>query len=177
MKFRLLEKSGPNKVGPHYVGDKVYLPGSVIESDRPLDVQFKGKFERAPEDAPVTEPLATDFAGMFIKAPSQDVALQGGGQKNPPAGPLSTPKEFLGEAVTVHGRKDATSVAPKPTTGKTIHGVDVTDEFPTADLSNVRVYRDLKKKLFSVVDPDTDTVLKKAASEKVVSKFLKDQLG
>ncbi len=63
-RFRLMERDAMgNKVGPHSVGPvvngrfaKTYKAGDVIESDRPLDQVFRGKFERL--DGPSPEPEA-----------------------------------------------------------------------------------------------------------------------
>jgi hypothetical protein len=141
-----------------------------------MDTKFKGKFERVPDDTPVTAPVDTEFAGMFTPS---GVSLQGEGQTQPPAGPSPTPDQFLGEKVTTGRNVKAETVqshsSQKPKKG--VHGVNVTDEFPEADLANMTVYHDMKKNLFIVVDPGSDEVLKKAASEKGVTKFLKEQLG
>jgi hypothetical protein len=174
MKFRLIEKVGPHKVGPHYVGEKVYLPGSVIESDQLMDVKFKGKFERVPDDAPVTIPIDTEFAGMFTPS---GVTPKEGGQLNPPVGPPSASNQFLGEKVTIGKQERAKQAKENQPAKKSLYGVDVTDEFPDADLANMKVYHDMKKGLYVVVDPGSNEVIKKAAGDKGVSKFLKGQLG
>jgi hypothetical protein len=68
MKFRLMttDKMG-NKVGGHSQGkvkngrfSEHYERGQILESDRPLDTLFRGKFERldGPSPAPESEPKA-----------------------------------------------------------------------------------------------------------------------
>lgn len=65
-KFRLMEKDAQgNKTGRHCMGpvvkghfSRIVRPGEVIESNDPLDVLFKNKFERLPDATPEPEPEA-----------------------------------------------------------------------------------------------------------------------
>ncbi len=61
MRFRLMEKDAQgNRTGKHLVGGMVggkfkgrkYKAGDVVESDRPLDTLFRGKFIRLPDAEP-----------------------------------------------------------------------------------------------------------------------------
>ena len=57
MKFRMTKSDNQgNKTGVHRVGNEKYHAGDVIESDQPLDVLFRNKFERVPDSTKVSEP-------------------------------------------------------------------------------------------------------------------------
>jgi hypothetical protein len=60
---------------------------------------------------------------------------------------------------------------------KSEHGVDVTDEFPDAELAAMKVYHNPKTDSYIVVDGKSGEQLKRAKSDKLVVKFLKSQLG
>jgi len=61
MRFKFREQ-GPKepKCSAHYIGDKVYLPGSIVESETDLAACFPQKFERI--DGPAVTPVVSQPA-------------------------------------------------------------------------------------------------------------------
>lgn len=168
MKYQLREKDqAGNKIGPHRIGNKKYYAGDVLESSMPLDKLFRGKFVRvADSNVSVSKPeivklpkLNRSRVGERIEK-TEAVAVAGGEEKATESSPPSLPV-----------KED--SVAP----AKSEHGVDVTDEFPDAELAAMKIYHSIKTDSYIVVDGKSDEVLKRSKSDKLVVKFLKSQLG
>ncbi len=166
MKYQLKEKDqAGNKIGPHRIGNKKYHAGDILQSDMPLDKLFRGKFERvADANARVSQP-------EIVKLPK-----------------LSMRNNAAAEAVVDASGVDAESVHPttlpvvenpikEEGNVKSQHGADVTEDFPNAELTGMKVFHDVGKDVFKVVDPGSDEVLKRAKTEAIVEKFLKTQLG
>lgn len=173
MKFRLLKVDGQgNKVGPHRMGNKLYRAGQVLESTRPLDTLFRGKFERVTDpNVKVSKPEIV----ILPKVRGQKEAVvdaDGEGQATSPSlPPLDQQMKDQLESHAVTKREKSGETSPNP------QGADVTDDFPDADLAAMKVYHNIKSDLFLVVDEKSGEVLKKAKSEELVTKFLKSQLG
>lgn len=175
MKFRLVERDAQNnKVGSHYVGNKKYVAGQIIESDTDLCKKFRNKFERVDDAAPASRPEIVQIVKMRTSVkespksqPGADGAVQeeggtGAATGNPPSSTLKEDKPK-----TVKAKKAA---HPK-------YGVDITDDFPDAIVLAMKVYQDDKTGSTLVIDPESDQVLKRAKNVTIISKFLKSQLG
>ena len=152
-RYRLKEQDGQgNKTGMHRVGNRRYRAGQTLESDQPLDKLFKNKFDRVEDTAPLSRPeIVRSFDRPSI--PNPRAVVEPGVEKDNPSTPT------------------------RAKLGKSLHGVDVTDEFRNAELLAMKVYHDLKKDMYRVLDNNSGEVLKTAKSEKAVQKFLKDQIG
>lgn len=177
MKFRLLsEDPMRNKVGVHRVGDRRYHPGDIVESNERLDTKFKGKFEQVDDHTLTSTGEKVRMPGQTRPAiPTPGAVMEKGAGERDASAPsvlgAALPPAFNTE--TTAKKNEDTQKPPK----KSKHGVDVTDEFPDAQLAKLKVFHDVKQDRYIVVDPEKDEVLKRAASEKPVIKFLKSQIA
>ena len=166
MKFQLVDDDGRgNKTGTHRVGSVVYSAGDVLESFLPLDVLFRNKFVRVPDNTEVSEGHKTILT-------------------MPPATKTKTPPSELEEkAVQELTTPTAVSIPNKDTIKMglvTKFGEDKTDDFPDAKLLNVHVYFSDVTGRYTVVDLSDEiipVVLKDTKSEKNLLRFLEKQLG
>jgi hypothetical protein len=176
MKFRLLERDARNnKIGSHRIGNKKYKAGDVLESNRPLDTIFRGKFVRlTDQNTPVSKPEIVKLPKLNARNQIEVVAVAGGeGQTTE-----SSPPSLDGSGAvkkTAFGHEESYN---KPTVpAKSEHGVNVTDEFPDAELAAMKIYHNIKTDSYIVVDGKSEEILKRVKSDKLVVKFLKSQFG
>jgi hypothetical protein len=149
MKFRLKVKDDQgNTIGDHYDGAKKYVGGQVIETSKPLDTIFRGKFEKVEDETPVSAPeIVRTLTYMEEKKKEEKRVVD----EIPVEGEVSAPK--------VNKVKK--------------HGLDVTDDFTGASLHGMKVYLEQSTGLYKIMDADSEAILKKARDEKSVKKYLK----
>lgn len=155
MKFKMLEKDDAgNRVGPHQIGNQIFRAGQVIDSTAPLDKIFRNKFERVHDGTPASKPE--------IIATIRPTNLA----------PVKQTTETVVEDEEVEDTTPSTSDS-EPSKSK--HGEDVTDDFADAELAGMKVFE--KNGSFTVTDAESGEVMKKAKSDKLITKFLKSQLS
>lgn len=200
MKFQLLEKdSQGNKIGSHRTGNRRYKAGDVLESDRHLDRIFRGKFKQVLDASiPVSKPEIIKLPKKMLAGQNAEAVMVGEQKGALPKEPPSPPPVQKQSRDTMFGVKETWSspqaeeqiptetsqqdpalqsgIASSPT-AKSKHGIDVTDDFPDAGLTAMRIYHNMKTDSFLVVDEKSNEVLKRAKSEELIGKFLKAQLG
>jgi len=71
--------------------------------------------------------------------------------------------------------EDTTPSTSDSEPSKSKHGEDVTDDFADAELAGMKVFE--KNGSFTVTDAESGEVMKKAKSDKLITKFLKSQLS
>ena len=149
MKFRLKVKDDQgNIIGDHYDGPNRYVGGQVIESTKPLDKIFRGKFERVEDETPVSTP-------EIVKV-------------------LNYVKENKPEEDTPEVAPEVEDVEEKPVSKKSKkHGLDVTEDFTGATLHGVKVYLEPSTGLYKIMDGESEAILKKAKDESSVKKYIK----
>jgi hypothetical protein len=154
MKFRLTESDNQgNKTGLHRIENQIYQAGDVIESDRPLDVMFRNKFERVSDDTPASQPKIVNTVGKRVPAIPQ-----------PPID--NSDKQEAGNEDT-----------PASASSKS-YGKDVTNFYPNADLLHLKIYHSEDTGVFTIVDEaEGDYVVKTSKSNKNIARFLQKQLG
>ncbi len=158
MKFELLEKDDAgNRVGPHQVGNQIFRAGQVLESDAPLDQIFRNKFKRVHDNTPSSKP---EIIATIRPVKAEPV------------------KETARTVVVDEEAEEIVPSASSPEAPKSKYGMDVTEDFADfaeAELTGMKVFE--KDGSFIVVDVESETVLKRAKSDKIIIKFLKSQLS
>ena len=176
MKFRLLkeDKFGV-MIGPHYEKNKRYKPGDVLESDRPLDQIFKGKFEPVDSHTPISEPeivKRNSRLNAVLPTPPEPTGVD-----KPSAAPVTlSPPEIISEDedVDISGEVEEPQ-AEEAGESHAKYGEDVGNQFPSAAVAKMNVYFDGEK--YRVVDPETGRpVSKKLSTKQKVKSFLKSYL-
>ena len=146
-KFKLKPKCG-NHSEPNDKGVYVtYTSGAVIESNTDLVKRFPNKFIRVNDDSQDTE---IGVSVPNIPKPKKEVTLT----------PEVLPKE---------AKKNSENAALKE-----LYGDEITEEFPTAAIVNLKVF--LKKNWCTVVDPEDDNIVlnEKKLRKNSVEKFLQE---
>lgn len=130
MKFRIV-------AGVHVQNNVIHQKGTVIESVNDLCAAYRGKFERVPDDTPLTVGAAPAGAPTQlhpIPAPDNPAF-----PSNPPAAPAAP-----ATAPAADADDDGPETGPM--------GVDVTAKFPVAGENDYRVFKHEKK--YFVYDAD-----------------------
>jgi hypothetical protein len=158
-----------NLTGSHRIGNTRYDRGAVIESEEPLDELFRNKFFRVGNDIPTSQGTMLKRKGKSALTASKPEAVVGKGREGVPSTPslADSPLEQRAQALGLTGKPDTTSK----------HGMDVTDEFGDAELAKMKVFLNPKTDSYIIVDPESNEILKRVKTDKLVKKFLKSQLG
>ena len=139
----------------------------------PLDLLFKGKFERVPDETLPSKPEIVRVVN--VTKPIEPV------EPKKPLLPHPNDPEPVLEGETKEESKDSESQQeeaekkPKP---RSKYGKDVTEDFSEAVLLNLTIYYSERKGVYSVVDSEDgeETVIKTSKSKKNVEKFLEKGL-
>lgn len=146
MLFRL--KKG---CGQHVGNGKLYKPGDVIETSRDLPTIFHGKDASGRNRPGKFEKVYEDLKDTGAKDTSRI--------RKPNIPPGVSPKQETKKVVDE----------------ESVHGKDVTSEFPTAEKVGVKVFE--KSRWFTVVDTQDNSVLnEKKLRKKDVEPFLEQYL-
>lgn len=160
----MLEKDDAgNRVGPHQIGNQIFRAGQVIDSDAPLDKIFRNKFERVHDGTPASKPEIIATIRTTNPAPVTKTVFE------------QTAKQTTETVVEDEEVEESTTSTSDSEPSKSKHGVDVTDDFADAELAGMKVYE--KNGSFTVTDVESGEVMKKAKSDKLITKFLKKHLS
>ena len=148
-----------NKTGVHRVGNEKYHAGDVIESDQPLDVLFRNKFERVPDSTKVSEPEIV----RTVRTPNI---------------PNPVKEKEVDEVDSSDKNEESTSTSNPTSKKENTYGKDVTADYPAASTLGLKVFHSAKYKIFTIVDDeDGEFVVKTSKSKKNISRFLEKQVG
>ena len=176
MKFELMEKDAVGtRVGPHYVGNRRFKSGDVVESSKPLDKLFKNKFRQVPDNTPLSPPEILDRRDRGVPPIPVPVVDVKGVAKPPQATPKST-------RVEVENIEPSNPVPPQDNEVEQPvgephpeYGKNVTHKFVEAQNAKLQVFFDGTK--YRVVDPASGSAISKRISSKErVASFLNSYL-
>jgi hypothetical protein len=174
MKFRLLKDDGRgNRVGRHYAGNRFFSPGEIIESDSDLVKLFRNKFERVDDAFPASE-------GAIDETIEAVMPVDKGGAEGLTSPPTPSDVQPMREPVIDEPESEPEIEKPAPAktvTRKKRRGLNVTDEFPDADLANLFVYHNADEGVYRIIDKKAKTTIRRFKKRDSVEKFLHDQLG
>lgn len=164
--------------GQHYEKDAdgqitSYDEDDIVTTDKPLDEMFRGKFAKLSDDLPrFTEPPIAKSVEEVEVVSEEEVQKDADAEEH--ADVVET--DETPEETTSTNTIDTQPVVNIPVETHPRWGVERTQDFPTADLLNLKVY--WKEDRFKVVDPETNKSInrKKLSVVSKVDEFLKAQL-